>query len=135
MREIMTVANLFISSVYSHEGCYKSTLLLTATEHVRIELWSLKRCALEAAFKVKHSFLSTRSPTRLKYNDKCFGTLGTEWDQGPDVYLYSPGTNFWHHTRTVRASPTQHGLIPCTYCVLMEQPILGPQCIAQVTAV
>lgn len=31
----MTVANLFISSVYSHEGCYKSALLLTATRHIR----------------------------------------------------------------------------------------------------
>lgn len=31
----MTVANLLISSVYTREGCYKSTLLLTATEHVR----------------------------------------------------------------------------------------------------
>lgn len=29
------LANLFISSVYSHEGCYKSALLLTAKEHVR----------------------------------------------------------------------------------------------------
>lgn len=31
----MTVADLFISSVYSHEGCYKSALLLTVAEHVR----------------------------------------------------------------------------------------------------
>lgn len=31
----MMVANLFISSIYSHEGCYKSALLLTAAEHVR----------------------------------------------------------------------------------------------------
>lgn len=31
----MTVADLFISSVYSHEGCYKSSPLLTVTEHVR----------------------------------------------------------------------------------------------------
>lgn len=29
------VANLFISSVYSHEGCYKSVLLLNATKYVR----------------------------------------------------------------------------------------------------
>lgn len=32
---IMTVANLFISSVYSHEGYYKSALLLTATRYIR----------------------------------------------------------------------------------------------------
>lgn len=31
----MTVVNLLISSIYAPEGCYKSALLLTATEHVR----------------------------------------------------------------------------------------------------
>lgn len=31
----MVTADLLISSVYSHEDCYKSALLLNATEYVR----------------------------------------------------------------------------------------------------
>lgn len=48
-------ANLFISSVYSHEGCYKSMLLLTASKYVRNGAVIAQEVCFDVAFKVKCS--------------------------------------------------------------------------------
>lgn len=47
----MTVANLFISSVYSHGGCYKSALLLTATRHIRNGTVTAREVCIRGSFE------------------------------------------------------------------------------------
>lgn len=56
-------ANLFISSVYSHEGCYKSMLLLAASKYVRNGAVIAQEVCFDVVFKVKCKSLSTRTPT------------------------------------------------------------------------
>lgn len=59
----MTVANLFLSSVYSHEGCYKSTLLLTATRHIRNGTGIAREVCIRGSFENEVQLsLSGRSP-------------------------------------------------------------------------
>lgn len=59
----MIVANFLISSVYSHEGCYRSVLLLNATQYVRNGAVIAQEVCFEIALKAKYSSLGTRNPT------------------------------------------------------------------------
>lgn len=72
----MTVANLFVSSVYSHKGCYKSALLLTATKYVRNGAVITQEVFVRGCFESEVQLSEYQGSKRFTYNDRCFVTLG-----------------------------------------------------------